>query len=57
MLCRNEEEDPRRCLKEGAAVTACGVRFLQQIKKQCRAEFEDYAHCIDQAHKKLYTSR
>ena len=47
MLCRREEEDPRKCIKEGAAVTDCGVRFLQMVKQNCREEFERYANCIE----------
>lgn len=47
MLCRAEEKDPRKCLAEGKALTACGVRFLQQVKKLCRTQFDAYAKCID----------
>jgi len=31
MLLRREAEDPRKTLKEGAAVTACGVEFLKVL--------------------------
>ncbi|KRX74652.1 NADH dehydrogenase [ubiquinone] 1 alpha subcomplex subunit 8 [Trichinella sp. T6] len=47
ILCRNETEDPRKCLKEGKEVTACGVKFLQLVKKMCLEEFNKYMHCID----------
>ena len=47
MLCRKEERDPRRCLAEGADLTACGVEFLRKVKNLCRAEFDAYASCID----------
>jgi NADH dehydrogenase (ubiquinone) 1 alpha subcomplex subunit 8 len=47
MLCRKEEKDPRKCLREGADVTACGVQFLQAVKNKCRQQFDDYANCID----------
>ncbi len=47
MLCRKEEKDPRKCLREGAEVTACGVQFLQAVKNKCRQQFDDYANCID----------
>ncbi|GBO16535.1 NADH dehydrogenase [ubiquinone] 1 alpha subcomplex subunit 8 [Araneus ventricosus] len=47
MLCRKEEDDPRRCLKEGKDVTACGIEFFQKVKQHCRAEFEKYADCLE----------
>ncbi|XP_012283641.1 NADH dehydrogenase [ubiquinone] 1 alpha subcomplex subunit 8 [Orussus abietinus] len=47
LLCKKEEDDPTACLNEGKAVTACGLEFLRKIKKHCRKEFEQYAHCID----------
>ena len=47
MLCRAEEKDPRKCLAEGKALTACGIRFLQEVKKLCRTQFDAYAKCID----------
>lgn len=46
MLCRKEEKDPRKCLKEGKAVTACAISFFKQVKALCRQEFETYGNCI-----------
>lgn len=57
MLRRKELEDPRKTLKEGAAVTACGVRFLQSLKKNCAPEVERYADCIDRSSSKLFVSK
>lgn len=47
MLCRQEERDPRKCLKEGKEVTACGLRFLQRVKAHCREETEALAKCLE----------
>lgn len=47
MLCRSEEGDPRYCIKEGKAVTACGVQFLQLLKKHCYQPFTTYWQCVD----------
>lgn len=47
MLCRSEEKDPRKCLKEGQDVTACGLEFFRKVKKTCREELEWYTKCID----------
>ncbi|GIY46378.1 NADH dehydrogenase 1 alpha subcomplex subunit 8 [Caerostris extrusa] len=47
MLCRKEENDPRKCLKEGKDVTACGIQFFQKVKQHCKDEFERYADCLE----------
>ncbi|KAK6032066.1 CHCH domain protein, partial [Ostertagia ostertagi] len=57
MLRRKELQDPRATLKEGAAVTACGIKFLQSLKKTCAQETEKLANCIDQGSAKLYLSK
>jgi NADH dehydrogenase (ubiquinone) 1 alpha subcomplex subunit 8 len=53
MLCREEEKDPRKCLGEGKAVTACTLNFFRAVKKNCAEEFTDYANCIDQSSNNL----
>ncbi|GFO30086.1 NADP dehydrogenase [ubiquinone] 1 alpha subcomplex subunit 8 [Plakobranchus ocellatus] len=47
MLCRSEENDPRKCLNEGKAVTRCGFEFFGKVKKHCYAEFNQYMQCVD----------
>lgn len=47
MLCKTEERDPRKCVKEGKLVTACGIEFLQKVKKHCAAELTNFAKCIE----------
>ncbi|CDW60234.1 NADH:ubiquinone dehydrogenase [Trichuris trichiura] len=54
MLCRSEFEDPRKCLKEGRDVTACGVEFLRMVKKACIEEFNRYMNCVDTASGELF---
>lgn len=49
MLCKTEEDDPRRCLAEGKQVTACALDFFKKIKKQCHEEFKQYYNCIDKS--------
>lgn len=49
MLCRQELEDPRKCLNEGKEVTACSLEFFRMIKKWCHAEFTQYANCLDKS--------
>jgi hypothetical protein len=57
MLLRREYEDPRKTLKEGARVTACGVEFLRKLKRACLDEVSVYANCIDNATENLYISK
>ncbi|XP_041985316.1 NADH dehydrogenase [ubiquinone] 1 alpha subcomplex subunit 8 [Aricia agestis] len=49
MLCRYEEKDPRKCINEGKAVTACTLEFFRKVKKVCLAEFNQYANCLDKS--------
>ena len=49
MLCRVEENDPRKCINEGKVVTACTLDFFRKVKKACLAEFNQYAQCIDKS--------
>ncbi|KAK5966705.1 NADH-ubiquinone oxidoreductase 19 kDa subunit, partial [Trichostrongylus colubriformis] len=57
MLRRKELQDPRATLKEGAAVTACGVDFLRSLKKTCAKETETLANCVDQSSARLFMSK
>ncbi|XP_054161772.1 NADH dehydrogenase [ubiquinone] 1 alpha subcomplex subunit 8-like [Oppia nitens] len=47
MLCKIEERDPRRCLNEGKAVTACGLEFYRKVKNNCRNELEKLSKCME----------
>lgn len=49
MLCRAEEDNPGKCLKEGRDVTNCALNFFRLIKKSCHTEFSQYAHCLDKS--------
>jgi NADH dehydrogenase (ubiquinone) 1 alpha subcomplex subunit 8 len=49
MLCRNELNDPRKCISEGKAVTNCALDFFRKIKKTCSKEFAQYANCLDKS--------
>lgn len=49
MLCHKELGDPRKCLAEGRAVTACALEFFRKVKKTCYAEFTQYANCLDKS--------
>ena len=31
MLCRSENQDPRKCLQDGKEVTACALDFLRKV--------------------------
>lgn len=49
MLCRDELNDPRKCLEEGKAVTNCALEFFRKVKKTCHDEFTQYANCLDKS--------
>uniref|UniRef100_A0A8C4SJ03 NADH dehydrogenase [ubiquinone] 1 alpha subcomplex subunit 8 n=2 Tax=Erpetoichthys calabaricus TaxID=27687 RepID=A0A8C4SJ03_ERPCA len=47
MLCRWEEKDPRKCLKEGKKVNECTLQFFRQLKMHCAEPFTEYWTCLD----------
>jgi len=47
MLCKFEEKDPRKCIREGKLVTACAMKFFQAVKRSCANEFTSLAMCLD----------
>ncbi|KAI9298696.1 NADH dehydrogenase alpha subcomplex subunit 8, partial [Neoconidiobolus thromboides FSU 785] len=47
MLCKNENNDPAHCLKEGRKVTRCSVDLLEKLQKNCESEFSDHWKCLD----------
>ncbi|CRK90926.1 CLUMA_CG004615, isoform A [Clunio marinus] len=49
MLCRDELDDPRKCIAEGRAVTACALEFFRKVKKSCYEEFTQYTTCLDKS--------
>lgn len=49
MLCRQELDDPRRCIAEGKAVTNCALNFFRKVKNSCHEEFQQYATCLDKS--------
>lgn len=49
MLCRQELDDPRKCIEEGKAVTNCALNFFRKVKTSCHEEFQQYANCLDKS--------
>jgi hypothetical protein len=44
-----EENDPRRCLDEGKAVTACALNVFKNLKKHCLEDFNAYMYCLERS--------
>ncbi|KAI5698856.1 NADH dehydrogenase [ubiquinone] 1 alpha subcomplex subunit 8 [Diaphorina citri] len=49
VLCRQELNDPRKCITEGKAVTSCALSFFRKVKESCFDEFQVYANCVDKS--------
>ena len=49
MLCRQETEDPRKCINEGKNVTACAMEVFRGIKKHCMDDFNQYVSCLERS--------
>ncbi|XP_033099619.1 NADH dehydrogenase [ubiquinone] 1 alpha subcomplex subunit 8-like [Anneissia japonica] len=56
-LCKAEELDPRKCLKEGQDVTTCAFDFFQKLRKHCNDSFTEYWTCLDYRQQKLFHCR
>lgn len=54
MLCKAEEQDPRKCLREGRAVSRCAFEFFDQLKQNCSESFTAYWTCVDTSEHRLY---
>lgn len=48
-LCKQETNDPRKCINEGKNVTACALEVFQGIKKHCQKEFIQYVNCLEES--------
>ncbi|KAJ8035676.1 NADH dehydrogenase [ubiquinone] 1 alpha subcomplex subunit 8 [Holothuria leucospilota] len=57
MLCKAEEEDPRKCLREGKEVSRCAFAFFNQIRENCAESFTEYWTCVDNSQHDLYKCR
>ncbi len=53
LALRFEEKDPRKCIEDGKAVTACTMDFFQRVKGACAAEFTQYAMCLERSSGKM----
>ncbi|KAG1675345.1 NADH dehydrogenase [ubiquinone] 1 alpha subcomplex subunit 8 [Nymphon striatum] len=47
MLCKDDFDDPRKCINEGKDVTACALNFFRKMKETCYEEFQAYATCLE----------
>ena len=54
MLCRWETDDPRKCVKDGKAVTECSMNFFRDVKANCAAEFTQYAMCLERSSPRMF---
>eukprot|EP00871_Galdieria_phlegrea_P005521 jgi/Galph1/5970/GphlegSOOS_G4614.1 len=52
--CKNKEENPEECLKEGENVTNCVLQLLKEFNATCPKEFEEYSACLDRQSSQLY---
>ncbi|KAJ1675652.1 ndufa8, NADH-ubiquinone oxidoreductase complex I 19kd subunit [Spiromyces aspiralis] len=47
MLCKNENRNPKHCLKEGRKVTRCAADVLSKVKANCAEEFAAHWKCLE----------
>ncbi|CAF1231648.1 unnamed protein product [Rotaria sordida] len=49
ILCRQEEQDPRKCLNEGKNVSLCAINFFHKVRESCNDTFTTFWTCLDNA--------
>ncbi|CAF3470633.1 unnamed protein product [Rotaria sp. Silwood1] len=54
MLCRQEEQDPRKCIKEGKDVSLCAIDYFRKVRDTCNDTFTTYWTCLDNARDGIY---
>ncbi len=47
LRCKANDENPERCLAEGAAVQSCALSVLKSAMESCGEAFQKYADCLD----------
>ncbi|KAJ3202128.1 hypothetical protein HDU67_000787 [Dinochytrium kinnereticum] len=57
MLCKNESQDPKHCLKEGRRVTRCALSLIEKLKENCEVEWTKHWQCLDMKNHQLYQCR
>ncbi|CAG8449525.1 12002_t:CDS:2 [Ambispora leptoticha] len=57
MLCKNENNDPAHCLKEGRKVTRCATDIIRKLREHCEKEFETHWRCLDDRNQEYFRCR
>ncbi|KAJ3254216.1 hypothetical protein HK103_007461 [Boothiomyces macroporosus] len=57
VLCKNESQDPRKCLKEGRKVTRCAIDLIEKLKLNCNKSWEGHWKCLDENNQMLEKCR
>ncbi|KAL0085249.1 NDUFA8, NADH-ubiquinone oxidoreductase complex I 19kd subunit [Phycomyces blakesleeanus] len=57
MLCKNENNDPAHCLKEGRKVTRCAIDLITKLRENCGKEFDAHWQCLENHNQELFNCR
>ncbi|KAI7863304.1 putative NADH dehydrogenase 22K chain precursor [Spinellus fusiger] len=57
MSCKNENNDPKHCLKEGRKVTRCAIDLIQKLRENCGKEFDAHWQCLEKHNQELFNCR
>ncbi|KAI8918355.1 hypothetical protein DFJ77DRAFT_455267 [Powellomyces hirtus] len=57
VLCKNESQDPRHCLKEGRKVTRCALDLINKLKQNCDQQWTNHWECLDMNNHQLFKCR
>ncbi|KAF9436635.1 hypothetical protein BGZ76_003396 [Entomortierella beljakovae] len=57
MLCKNENNDPAHCLKEGRKVTRCAMDLITKLRENCEKEWEAHYTCLEKHNQEYFACR
>ncbi|ORY97664.1 putative NADH dehydrogenase 22K chain precursor [Syncephalastrum racemosum] len=57
MLCKNENNDPAHCLKEGRKVTRCAIDLITKLRENCGKEFDAHWQCLENSNQEFKECR
>ncbi|ORX35772.1 hypothetical protein BD324DRAFT_78680 [Kockovaella imperatae] len=57
MLCKQENQDPAHCLKEGRKVTRCAAELISKLRENCLKEFDAHWQCLENNNQYFHACR
>jgi NADH dehydrogenase (ubiquinone) 1 alpha subcomplex subunit 8 len=54
MLCKQQDNNPAKCVHEGEKVTACTLKVLRKAEEQCDPSYKAFQLCLRDNARRFY---